>query len=66
MTGAGWHIRPGNPGDRELLAPFACADPAVRWQLTDSVAVVQQATIGSSQGWLQFCVVNLRSHTPCL
>jgi hypothetical protein len=30
---AGWHIRAGNPGDRELLASFACADPAVRWQL---------------------------------
>lgn len=32
MTGAGWHIRPGGPGDHELLASFACADPAVRWQ----------------------------------
>ena len=32
MTGAGWHIRPGSPGDRELLGSFACADPAVRWQ----------------------------------
>jgi hypothetical protein len=32
MTGAAWHIRPGSPGDRELLASFACADPAVRWQ----------------------------------
>jgi hypothetical protein len=32
MIGAGWHIRSGNPGDRELLASFACADPAVRWQ----------------------------------
>ena len=32
MTGAGWHIRPGSPGDRELLASFACADLAVRWQ----------------------------------
>jgi hypothetical protein len=32
MTGAGWRVRPGGPGDRELLASFACADPAVRWQ----------------------------------
>jgi hypothetical protein len=32
MTRAGWHIRPGSPGDRELLASFACANPAVRWQ----------------------------------
>lgn len=32
MTGAEWHIRPGSPSDRELLASFACADPAVRWQ----------------------------------
>jgi hypothetical protein len=32
MTGVGWHIRSGSPGDRELLASFACADLAVRWQ----------------------------------
>jgi hypothetical protein len=32
MTGAEWHIRLGSPSDRELLASFACADPAVRWQ----------------------------------
>jgi hypothetical protein len=32
MTETGWHIRLGSPGDRELLASFACADPAVRWQ----------------------------------
>jgi hypothetical protein len=32
MTGAGWHIRPGSPTDRELLASFTCADPAVQWQ----------------------------------
>lgn len=32
MTETGWHIRLGRPGDRELLASFACADPAVRWQ----------------------------------
>ena len=32
MTRAGWSIRPGLPGDRELLASFACADPAIRWQ----------------------------------
>jgi hypothetical protein len=33
MTGAGWRIRPGSPGDRELLVSFTCADPAVRWQV---------------------------------
>jgi hypothetical protein len=33
MTGTGWHIRPGIPGDRELLASFSCADPAVWWQV---------------------------------
>lgn len=33
MTGDGWLIRPGNPRDRKLLASFACADPAVKWQL---------------------------------
>ena len=32
MTETGWHIRLGSPGDRALLASFACADPAVRWQ----------------------------------
>jgi hypothetical protein len=32
MTGAGWRIRPGSPADRELLASFACADLAFRWQ----------------------------------
>ena len=32
MSGAAWRIRPGTPGDRELLASFACADRAVRWQ----------------------------------
>jgi hypothetical protein len=32
MTGAGWRIRSGSRSDRELLASFACADPAVRWQ----------------------------------
>jgi hypothetical protein len=32
MTETGWRIRLGSPGDRELLASFACADPAVRWQ----------------------------------
>jgi hypothetical protein len=32
MTGAGWRIRPGRPDDRELLASFACADRAIRWQ----------------------------------
>jgi hypothetical protein len=33
MTGAGWLIRPGSPDDRQLLASFACADLAVRWQV---------------------------------
>jgi hypothetical protein len=33
MSRTAWRIRPANPGDRELLASFACADPAVRWQL---------------------------------
>lgn len=32
MTAAGWRVRPGSPGDRELLASFACADPAITWQ----------------------------------
>jgi hypothetical protein len=32
MTGAGWRIRAGKPDDRELLASFACADQAIRWQ----------------------------------
>jgi hypothetical protein len=32
MTGAGRRVRPGSPDDRKLLASFACADPAVRWQ----------------------------------
>jgi hypothetical protein len=32
MIVAGWRIRPGSPDDRELLASFACADPAIRWQ----------------------------------
>jgi hypothetical protein len=32
MTGAGWRIRPGRSDDRELLASFACADRAIRWQ----------------------------------
>lgn len=32
MTGAGWRIRSGSPDDREMLASFACADPAIRWQ----------------------------------
>jgi hypothetical protein len=32
MTGPGWHVRPAKPGDRELLAGFACADQAIRWQ----------------------------------
>jgi hypothetical protein len=32
MTGLGWHVRSGSPDDRKLLASFACADLAVRWQ----------------------------------
>jgi hypothetical protein len=32
MTRAGWRIRPGRPVDRALLASFACADRAIRWQ----------------------------------
>ena len=32
MTGAAWRIRAGKPDDRELLASFACADQAIRWQ----------------------------------
>ena len=32
MTETGWRIRLGSPDDRALLASFACADPAVRWQ----------------------------------
>ncbi len=32
MTVEGWHIRSGSPSDRELLASFACAGHAVRWQ----------------------------------
>jgi hypothetical protein len=32
MSNAGWHVRPAIPDDRKLLASFACADPAVRWQ----------------------------------
>ncbi len=44
MTGAGSHIRPGNPGDRELLASFACADPAVRWQVDVEQFIQRQLT----------------------
>jgi hypothetical protein len=44
MTGAGWRIRPGNPGDRELLASFACADPAVRWQVDVEQFIQTQLT----------------------
>jgi hypothetical protein len=33
MTGESWRIRAGSPNDRELLTSFACADPAVRWQV---------------------------------
>jgi hypothetical protein len=44
MTGAGWHIRPGRPGDRELLASFACADPAVRWQAEAEQFIQAQLT----------------------
>jgi hypothetical protein len=44
MTGAGWHIRPGDPGDRELLASFVCADPAVRWQVDVEQFIQTQLT----------------------
>jgi hypothetical protein len=33
MTGDSWRIRAASPDDRELLASFTCADPAVRWQV---------------------------------
>jgi hypothetical protein len=32
MSEPEWRIRPARPGDRDLLASFACADPAVSWQ----------------------------------
>jgi hypothetical protein len=44
MTGVGWHIRPGSPGDRELLASFACADLAVRWQVEVEQFIQTQLT----------------------
>jgi hypothetical protein len=44
MTGAGWHIRPGVPSDRALLASFACADPAVRWQVDVEEFIQTQLT----------------------
>jgi hypothetical protein len=44
MTGAGWQIRPGSPGDRELLASFACADPPVRWQIEVEQFIQAQLT----------------------
>jgi hypothetical protein len=33
MSEPEWRIRPARPGDRDLLASFACADPAVGWQV---------------------------------
>src|SRR5450755_3140461 len=33
MSGPEWRIRSGQPADRDLLATFACADPAVDWQV---------------------------------
>jgi hypothetical protein len=47
MTEAGWRIRPGSPGDIEVLASFACADPAVRWQ-----AEVEQFIQAQLAGWV--------------
>ena len=44
MTRAGWSIRPGKPGDRELLASFACADAAVRWQVEVEQFIHRQLT----------------------
>lgn len=44
MTETGWHIRLGSPGDRELLASFACADPAVRWQTEVEQLIQTQLT----------------------
>jgi len=32
MTEPEWHIRQGNPGDRELLRSFACANSSATWQ----------------------------------
>jgi hypothetical protein len=46
MTQAGWLIRQGLPGDRELLASFACANPAVRWQ-----SEVEQFIQGQLTDW---------------
>lgn len=46
MSKAGWHIRPGSPRDRNLLASFACADPAVTWQ-----AEVQQFIQAELADW---------------
>jgi hypothetical protein len=45
MTGAGWRIRPGKPDDRELLASFACADQAIRWQA--EVNATLKASLGN-------------------
>ncbi|MGH3938192.1 MAG: hypothetical protein ACRDTG_06090 [Pseudonocardiaceae bacterium] len=33
MSRPEWHIRSGQPADCALLASFACADPAVSWQV---------------------------------
>ena len=44
MTETGWHIRLGSPGDRELLASFACADPVVRWQAEVEQFIQSQLT----------------------
>jgi hypothetical protein len=33
MSEPEWRIRSARPGDRGLLASFACADPAVSWQV---------------------------------
>jgi hypothetical protein len=32
MSEPEWRIRSGQPTDRDLLASFACADPAIDWQ----------------------------------
>ena len=33
MSKPEWHIRSGRPSDRDLLAAFACADPAVDFEV---------------------------------
>jgi hypothetical protein len=44
MTEAGWCIRPGTPGDRELLASFTCVDSPVAWQVEVEKFIQTQLT----------------------